>query len=139
MRHSGSFGILVVVLVFLFGAVQHLPQCGQTAQLAAVPELRVGTQHTARAHDAGGAQQLRLHLLAALLQLCGQLFQLQQLGGALGSALGSKAGGVGSFGSVQAGVLAGAAGSLGSLGSLGADGSHGLTGRGASQASSMRR
>ena len=81
VRHSGSFGILVVVLVFLFGAAQHLPQCGQTAQLAAVPELRVGTQHTARAHDAGGAQQLRLHFLAAGLQLCGQLFQLQQLGG----------------------------------------------------------
>ena len=112
VRHLGSFGFLVVVLVFLFGAVQHLPQGGQAEQLFAVPELRVGAQHTARAHDAGQAQQLRLHLLTAGLQLCGQLFQLQQLGGTLGSALGGKTGGVGSFGSVQAGVLAGAAGSL---------------------------
>ena len=97
VRHSESFGFLVVVLVFLLGAVQHLPQCGQGAQLFAVPELRVGAQHTARAHDAGGAQQLCLHFLAAGLQLCCQLFQLQLLGGALGGALGSKAGGVGSF------------------------------------------
>ena len=55
---------------------------------------------------------------------------MQQLGGALGSALGGKAGGVGSFGSVQAGVLAGAAGSFAGLGGLGADGSQRLTGRG---------
>ena len=96
-----------------------------------MPELGVGTQHTARAHDAGGAQQLRLHFLAALLQICGQLFQLQQLGGALGSALGGKTGGVGGFGSVQAGVLAGAAGSFAGFGGLGADGSQRLTGRGA--------
>ena len=66
VRHWRSFGILVVVLVFLLGAVQHLPQCGQAAQLFAVPEFRVGTQHTAGAHDAGRAQHLRLHLLAAV-------------------------------------------------------------------------
>ena len=96
-----------------------------------MPELGVGTQHTARAHDAGGAQQLCLHLLAALLQLCGQLFQLQQFSNTLGGALGSKAGGVGSFGSVQAGVLAGAAGSFAGLSGLGADGGHRLTEGGA--------
>ena len=133
VRHWESFGFLVVVLrgVVLPGAVQHLPQYGQAAQFFAVPEFRIGTQHTAGAHDAGRAQQLRLHLLAALLQLCRQLFQLQQFSSTLGSAFGSKAGGVGSFGSVQAGVLAGAAGSFAGLSGLGADGSHGLTGRGA--------
>ena len=79
------------------GAVQHLPQYGQAAQFFAVPEFRIGTQHTAGAHDAGRAQQLRLHLLAALLQLCRQLFQLQQFSSTLGSAFGSKTGGVGGF------------------------------------------
>ena len=96
-----------------------------------MPEFRVGTQHTAGAHDAGRAQQLRLHLLAAGLQLCRQLFQLQQFSSTLGSALGGKTGGVGGFGSVQSGVLAGAAGGFAGFGGLGADGGHGLTGRGA--------
>ena len=41
-----------------------------------------GAQHAARANDAGGAQQLGLHFIAAGLQLLGQLFQLQQLGAA---------------------------------------------------------
>ena len=42
-----------------------------------------GAQHAARANDAGGAQQLGLHFIAAGLQLLGQLFQTQQLGSAL--------------------------------------------------------
>lgn len=41
-----------------------------------------GARHAARANDAKCQRQLGLHFIAAGLQLLGQLFQTQQLGGA---------------------------------------------------------
>ena len=90
-------------------------------------QVREGADHAARSDDAGRAQQLGLHLVAAGLQLCGQLFQLQQFGGALGRALGGQLGSLGGFGRVELGNLRSVLGGDHGLVGLGADGGHGLT------------
>ena len=86
-----------------------------------------GAQHAARAHDAGGAQQLGLHFVAAGLQLLGQLFQTQQLGSALHRALGGQLCGFGGFGRVELGDLGSMLCSFAGLIGLGTDGGQRFT------------
>ena len=96
--------------------LEPLPQLVQRELFCAVAQLGVGPQHTALAKVAGpagaGAQ-----LLAAGGQLLGQLLQLQQLGGALGRALGGQLDGSGRFGGVELGDFGSPAGRV--LGLLG--------------------
>ena len=86
-----------------------------------------GAQHTARANDAGGAQQLGLHFIAAGLQLLGQLFQTQQLGSALHRALGGQLCSLGGFGRVELGDLGSTLCGLAGLFGLGTDGGQRFT------------
>ena len=76
----------------------------------------------------GGLLSAGAELLAANLKLLGQLFQTEQLGGALGCALGCQLDGVGRFLGVELGVLRGFLGGLHGFVGLGAHHVGGVTG-----------
>ena len=68
-------------------------------------QLGEGAKHAALAEVRGGTLGAGAKLLAAGLQLLGQLFQPEQFGRALGSAFGRQLNGIGRFAGVELGVL----------------------------------
>ena len=117
LQRSGSVPALVL---------QALPQLVQRAVLFAVAQLGVSAEHTALAKVLG-APGAGAHLLAAGLQLLGQLFQTQQLGSALYRALGGQLCSLGGFGRVELGDLGSMLCRLAGLSGLGTDGGQRFT------------
>ena len=97
LQRSGSVPALVL---------QALPQLVQRAVLFAVAQLGVSAEHTALAKVLG-APGAGAHLLAAGLQLFGQLFQTEQLCRALCGALGGQLDGSGGLRGIEPGLLGG--------------------------------
>ena len=84
-------------------SLQLFPQRVQRAVLRTVLQLGEGAEHTALDEVRGGALGAGAKLLAAGLQLLGQLFQPQQLGSALPRALGGQLCSLGGFGPEELG------------------------------------